>query len=147
MKDENAFNRHLGKELTKLHKKRVFHMKAADKFRSGVSDFLIWRVGSSLAIESKFVKDLGDAPKLSKKKLLSHAFSGEQITFLESIALSGNHAWGLVAIDEIRRMVMVPYREIPENGNWKTSEFVNLMETHFVSFNYEDVEMMLRKVM
>jgi len=117
MKDENAFNQYLGKELTKMHQQRLYHMKAADKFRSGVSDFLIWKTFTSAAVECKFVGGKEQLNSDSKKKLLSHPFTGEQITFLESIARTGNRAWGLVFFNFAKQMILIPWDKIPEGGN------------------------------
>jgi len=147
MRDESAFNQYLGKELTKLHQQKLSHMKAADKFRSGVSDFLVWWMGTSLALECKFVKNTGQLPYDSKKKLLSHPFTGEQITFLEGISLSGNLAWGLVALDFSKQMILIPCREIPEVGNWRICDFLEEADGVFKAFYYNDVKAMLESIM
>lgn len=140
MKDENAFNAHLSKELKKLERPGAdftFYMKAADKFRSGVSDFIIWRRSLSIAIESKFTKLIGNG------LLLSHPFSGPQLTFLESIALSGNEAYGLVGIGEEKAMYLIPYKQIPREGNWQSSDF---FKRGFYSFSFGSVEPMLDNI-
>lgn len=140
MKDENAFNSHLSKELKRLERTGpdfTFYMKAADKFRSGVSDFLIWRKSLTIAVESKFTKTAGNG------LLLSHPFSGPQLTFLESIALSGNEAYGLIGIGEEKAMYLVPYKRIPKEGNWQSKDF---FESRFYSFSFGSVEPLLDHV-
>lgn len=137
MKDENAFNAHISKELKKLERPGpdfTFYLKAADKFRSGVSDFIIWRRSLTIAIESKFAKVVGNG------LLLSHNFSGAQITFLESMALAGNEAYGLVGVGEEKAMYLVPYNQIPREGNWQAKEFFG---KGFYSFSFGSVEPML----
>ena len=142
MRDEKAFNSHLSKCFKAMERPGedfTFYMKAADKFRSGVSDFLLWRRGYSIALETKFVKKLGGDSSL----LLKHVFSGPQRTFLESVALSGNEAFGLVAVDEARTMYLIPSEEIPESGNWKTHEF---LAQSFERYPFDEVKKMLSDI-
>ena len=70
MRNENAFNAWLSKELRSLHSKGFHHAKISDKFTAGVSDFLIWGLGKSVVIESKYVKEF---PK-DTSDLLEHTF-------------------------------------------------------------------------
>jgi hypothetical protein len=117
MKGENDFNGQLSKEFRQL--KGLHHVKVADKFTIGISDFLIWIEGTSIALETKFVKEW---PK-GHLKLLQHEFTGPQQTFLESIALTGNRAFGLVYVDCVRQSFIIPWNQIPKEGNWHTEEF------------------------
>jgi len=142
MKDENAFNASLSKRLKRLEKKPNFtlYIKPADKFREGISDFLIFRSGKTLALETKFV---GDWPS-DKALLLKHEFSGAQQTFLESMVLSGNLAFGLVAVDSEKKMFLIPQHGIPESGNWNTGYF---KENMGVMFRYDGLESMIEMLM
>ena len=121
MRNENAFNAWLSKELRTLHSKGFHHAKISDKFTAGVSDFLIWGLGKSVVIESKYVKEF---PK-DTSDLLEHTFSGAQITFLESIGLTGNRAFGLIAVGDRKggSLFLIPWKEIPDSGNWKVADF------------------------
>ena len=121
MKNENALNAYLGKELRKLSP-RVHTIKISDKFTSGISDFLLYTEGTSIAVEVKFVPELPSY----KAQLLQHPFTGEQLTFLESIDLTNNRAFGLVVIGKMA--YPVPACFIPETGNWMCSDFVGAFE-------------------
>lgn len=143
MKDENAFNRYLGKELTKLSCNNTFYTKVADKFRTGVSDFIIWSCETSLAMESKFIKTF----PTDKSKLLKHPFSGQQITYMESVDLTGNFGFGLVGVYDIKKMYTVHYKSIPEEGNWNTGIFKEGIGNHIKEWDFKDVELMLNNIM
>lgn len=121
MKTENDFNRYLSKELSKFHP-HIHHFKASDKFTAGVSDFILWGRGTSLALEVKFIKDF---PK-GNGQLLKHPFTGAQKTFMESIELAHHTACGLIAVGANKSMYLVPHEVIPENGNWTWLEFNKL---------------------
>ena len=123
MKTENDFNGALSKKIRALGS-GTFSFKASDKMTVGVSDFLIWRGGMTLALESKFI---ASTPSL-KAQLLQHPFSGAQLTFLESLALSGNKAFGLVGIEDKKMMYLIPWDQIPASGNWKTADFFSHYE-------------------
>lgn len=143
MRDENALNSHIGKQLTKLQPRGLAYMKAADKFRSGVSDFLVWWQGNSFAIEVKFIKDWPS----DKAKLLTHQFKPEQITFLENIDLSENGAFGLVGVDSERLMYLIPLELIPRSGNWKTGEFRHMVkEDAVLVYRFNHVEDMVKDI-
>ena len=141
MKTEGQFNAHLGKELTKLSP-AVNYLKVADKFQIGISDFLIWYRGKTLAAECKFVTQL---PK-PESNLLKHSFSGAQKTFLESMCLSGNMAIGIVGIDELQTFYTFPWTDIPPDGNWKTEDFwaVTKKEDRY-SFSFKEVKLFIER--
>lgn len=131
MKTENEFNAWLGNNIRKLEPKGFFLLKVAEKYHIGISDFFIWYGGSCAAIETKFVREM---PKKTGK-VLKHDFDGTQITFLKRVASTGNPAWGLVAIHEEKRMVLVPFSSIPEDGNWHGT----IPEGH-LSYSYKEWE-------
>lgn len=135
MRNENAFNAFLSKEIRKFGPE-VFAIKVSDKFTVGISDFLVFGFGKTLALETKFVRKWPGDNKL----LLDHTFSGGQVTFLESMHLAGHRAYGAVAVEETRRVYFMAWNRIPESGNWKTKEF---REQSFPSFPWEEVDRML----
>jgi hypothetical protein len=114
---ENDFNSNLSKEIRKLAPK-VHYLKVSDKFGIGISDFLIWRDGTCAAVEVKYITEYPN-PNV---QLLKHPFKGSQITFLESISLTGNRAFGIVGVG--KDIYLIPWKKIPPNGNWQTQEFV-----------------------
>lgn len=118
MKNENEFNAALSKSLRRLQPS-VFIIKASDKFTIGISDFLIFGFGKTLALECKYVREWPS----DKALLLRHPFTGEQQTFLESMQLSGHAAFGLVAVGETKEMFLIPGSRIPRDGNWDTGSF------------------------
>lgn len=118
MKDENDFNARLSRELRKLHPK-TYHTKTSDRFSVGISDFLIWRGGKTLAIEIKFCKCLAEKNLV----LLKHPFTGAQQTQLENHELVGNRAFGGVYINDSNQFVVIPRSLITQSGNWYTHDF------------------------
>lgn len=125
MKTENDFNAELSKKLKK-YSPEVHTIKISDKFTVGISDFLIMCMGKTLALETKFEKSF---PQRQTSQVLSHPFSGAQLTFLESVALAGNMGYGMVAIEETQKMYVFPYAAIPVSGNFTRAEF----ESRFVA--------------
>lgn len=133
MKNEGEFNAHLSKEFKKRGPS-LHALKIADKFTIGVSDFIIWHVGTSVGLEVKFIKDW---PIRESTKILKHPFAGAQKTFLESLELTRNSGWGAVAVDSIRTVYVFKYDMIPDTGNWTRAEFT--FEC-FKSFSYDNVD-------
>ena len=118
MKTEGDLNQILGKKLKVLWPE-LYHIKASDKFTLGISDFLLWYNSESAGLETKLVLS---TPSM-RSKLLTHPFSGAQITFLESLSLTKNRGWGGVYVKETDSFYLIPYPEIPKTGNWKTEDF------------------------
>ena len=137
MKTENEFNAWLGNNIRKLEPHGFFLLKVAEKYHIGISDFFIWHGGSCAAIETKFVREM---PK-KNGKVLKHEFDGKQVTFLHRVANTGNPAWGLVAIHEKKKIVAVPYRDIPADGNWCGD-----VPDNFRSFKYDEIPSLLKWV-
>ena len=130
MRGENEFNRHLSKELKKL-KPKTFHLKVSDRFQSGVSDFLLIRDGRAVALEVKFVKKVGSG----EAKLLSHPFTGPQLSFFRNVVGSGGKAFGLIAVGSERKFYLIPFSNI-SSGNWSKDEFIKYQEV-FSDFDYD----------
>ena len=125
MKTENDFNAYLSKNL-KRYSPDVHTVKISDKFTVGISDFMVFCSGKTLALETKFEKSF---PQRKTSQVLSHPFSGAQLTFLESMFLTGNMGYGMVAIEETQKMYIFPFAAIPVSGNFTKEEF----ESRFVA--------------
>lgn len=109
MRNENEFNAYLSKNFRKMYK-RVKYTKVSDRFTPGVSDFLVWfSGGNSAALECKYVQSLGDEDKPALQK---HPFTPAQINFLRDIASTGNVASGLIFVNDIRKMFLIPLATI-----------------------------------
>lgn len=129
MKTENEFNALMSSKLRTMWgmtEDCIFHMKPNDRITDGISDFIIWFQGKTLAMENKFIKDIKDG---SKAQVLQHVFSGAQLSFLRSQRYAGNRAMGLVAVDAHKCFYIFELSEIPESGNWKSDEFLDIIST------------------
>lgn len=136
MKTENDLNRHIAKEL-KRHEPKMSYMKVCDKVNEGIPDFLVWRVDSqSSAFEVKLAKEI---PK-TNKLVLSHVFSGAQITRLETLKLSGCKTYGVVGILELETIYVIPSEMIPESGNWKRDDFITNIVDNVLSYKFSEME-------
>lgn len=136
MKTENDFNAYLSKELRRLSPGLHF-VKASDKFTVGIADFLLWRGSRSAAMETKFVREIPGDNAL----LLKHEFGGAQATFLESIGLTGNGAFGLVGIGSVGTMYLIPWKNL--KPNWKVSEFKT---SGYTAINIKDVPLLAQSL-
>jgi len=134
MKTEGDLNGEISSWLRKMSPK-IHYLKVADKYSLGISDFIIWGDGKNAAVESKFVL----IPPGPNVLLLKHPFSGKQITFLESIYLTGNRSWGLVYINETSLFYLIQYTRIPEKGNWKTGAFFKESFKTFTKSQFKDM--------
>jgi hypothetical protein len=129
LKTENDLNRQLSKEFKK---RRGLHaLKASDKISVGIPDFLLWFKGNAAGLETKFIKEWPS----DRAKLLKHAFSGAQQTWLESLEISGSHGKGGVYVHCEKLLYIVDYNEIPEGGNWTTRDF---RENHFPYYSKQE---------
>lgn len=141
MKNENAFNAYLSKEFRSRHNRLgCFHVKASDKFTAGVSDFLLWMNSHSAGLETKLVKTIDRKPTTL---LLDHTFTGAQLTFLESMRLTGNYAYGLVGVLDTSRMLLIESANLPESGNWTASEFDMVNKRNFAM---DDIDGLLQAI-
>ena len=136
MKTEGEFNAYLSKQLKKYNP-QVASVKIADKFQVGISDFLIWANSKSLALETKHIMDL---PERKTTKILTHPFSGAQLTFLETISLAGSMGYGLISIDSEQRFYVIHYKDIPSDGNFTRAQFEAVTKA---SFSYKEIDQFL----
>lgn len=83
-------------------------LSVSDRYHGGVSDLIIWYLGSSMAIELKYVD------KISGVNLLSHPFTKLQYEFLKDIHDTGNSSIGIVGTK--REFFIIPYQETQLNG-------------------------------
>ena len=133
MKTEGEFNTFLGNQMKKMGKEFTA-IKHSDRFQTGISDFMVYGNGKAMALESKFVKELPGGNTL----LLKHPFTGPQLTYLESISLSGNWAFGIVGIEQTKRIYAIPFSKLPKEGNWKTQIF---LEENNLVFGWNEFDM------
>jgi len=137
MNTEHEFNsKIMSKELAKLQPS-TYYLKLSDRYREGISDFLIFQGGKTVALETKFIQEL---PERGSTKILKHKFSGGQITFLESMHLAGHLSYGLVAVAQEKAVYIVSWEDIPESGNWSRYDF---LMCHTWSVQWNNVSSML----
>lgn len=119
--------------------KDAFIWKTNDRFSLGIPD--LWTVtrGRLFAIEAKFV-DRWD--KLSERPILSHSFSGPQVSILRQIRRAGGLSCGAVQVEPSVAYILDPldipsggnftaekleeisHRTIRENGTWDLEEWI-----------------------
>jgi penicillin-binding protein-related factor A (putative recombinase) len=138
MKTESDYNAALGKAF-KTKWPKLFHIKCADKFTAGISDFLIYYEGMHAGLEVKFVNELPSDRSL----LLKHPFEGSQLTFMTHLKATGGKTFGLVGIKQHKAAYMIPSFLIPEIGNWKTGDFFN---QNFMVFDLLDISHILGEI-
>lgn len=136
MKTENDFNAWLGKQLTLLHRNGLHHQKVSDKFAAGIPDFFIWLRSTMIGMENKFISEWPS----DKAMLLKHIFDGVQHTYLESLARTGNPAWGAIGVKCDKTIYLVRYDQIPPEGNWNTGYFKSI---GYPCFKWTELEEML----
>ena len=102
MKTEGEFNAFLSKEFKKHE--GILAIKTADKYRAGISDFILCVDGHMVCIESKFSTV---EPKTSTQKILKHDFAPEQKTFLKRACTAGASTFGLVACKSTKLMYLL----------------------------------------
>lgn len=119
MKDENVFNSKLSSWFKSYwSSKGFFHIKSSDKYREGISDFILWGNSRSCALESKFIMSIPEGNKM----WLNHKFTPPQRTFLHCIEKTGNLSVGLIGVRDKRMMLAIPRSAIPECGNIRSEE-------------------------
>jgi hypothetical protein len=138
---ENLFNARIMSNI-RLLGKSYYALKASDRFRAGISDFIIWHEGLTSTIEAKAIKAL---PARGSTLVLSHTFQGPQQTFMKDLSLAHVHSWGLVGVIIERKMVLIPREKIPYSGNFTRDEFTSLWESSPV-FDFDDVGGMLNLI-
>jgi hypothetical protein len=118
MKNEHEFNAYFTKTVKKMG--TIYKIiKASDRFKLGVPDWLIIHDGKIVALESKFVKSIP-----SRGKILDRQVTMPQVSFLKSIALAGGRAYVIVGIQEIRKFIVAPYI-VFNDGNITVEEYRN----------------------
>jgi len=110
-KTEGAFNSFLASEFQK-YRPRFYAIKLADKYKAGISDFLIFCDGKGIALESKNILTRG-----SSGLLLKHPFSPQQRNFFRNVDGTRNFAMGILGIDDEKKMFLIHPSIITENGN------------------------------
>lgn len=111
-KNEGDLNAYFSKEWKKQYPKLKV-VKAADKFQVGLSDFMLYKDGTARGIEVKLVKEL---PARASTNILKHEFAGSQITYLKDLDLTGNKGFGLLAVEPLEIVFMIPSRLLIPNG-------------------------------
>jgi len=119
MKNEDAFNAYLSKELKKLAPEFKV-LKLCEKYHIGVSDFMLIRGGVACFFETKFLRD---DPFKTAGQVLKHPFSGAQMTFLKSMRRAGAMSYGVVYHDYSDLIWVYEVCDLPERGNWFSHEF------------------------
>lgn len=118
MKNEHEFNAYITKTVKKLGTDYKI-IKASDRFKLGVPDWLIIHEGRVVALESKFIKSVP-----SRGKLLDRQVTMPQVSFMKSIVLAGGRSFVIVGIQEIREFIVAPYVVFNE-GNITVDEYSN----------------------
>jgi hypothetical protein len=135
---ENLFNAALSKKI-KLLGKSYLALKFSDRFKIGLSDWIIFHEGLSVCLEAKAIQSL---PEKATSKVLGHTFAGPQLTFFRDMDLVSVSCWGLVARLDLRKMLLIPASKLPASGNFTKREFETLYRELPV-FDFDDVEGML----
>ena len=135
---ENLFNAGLSKKI-RVRGNHYKAMKFSDRFKIGVSDWIIFHEGLSVCLEAKAIQGLPDKPST---KVLKHTFEGPQLTFFKEMELANISAWGLVARLDLRKMLLIPAQKIPPSGNFTRLEFETLYREN-PYFDFDDVQGML----
>lgn len=118
MKNEDAFNAYLSKEIGKLAP-HTAKLKMAEKYHVGIPDFCLWQAGRSVVFECKFIA----AAVITGGKILKHPFTGPQLTFLQTLLRARVPAFGVIGINGAGGMWLLPADVITAHGNWVTEEF------------------------
>lgn len=96
----------------------AFIWKTNDRFSLGIPDLWIITRGRIFAIEAKFA-DRWD--KSSKRPILSHSFSGPQISILRQVRRAGGICCGAVQVEPSVAYVLDPI-DIPSSGNFSSEK-------------------------
>lgn len=98
--------------------KDAFIWKTNDRFSLGIPDLWIVTRGRLCAIEAKSV---GRWNKDSKRPVLSHGFSGPQVSILRQIRRAGGVSFGAVQTEPSVAYILDP-SDIPTGGNFTAEE-------------------------
>lgn len=98
--------------------KNAFIWKTNDRFSLGIPDLWIITRGRLFAVEAKFCSSWNES---SSRPLLSHKFSGTQISILRQIRRAGGLSCGVVQVEPSVAFVLDP-SDIPSSGNFNAKE-------------------------
>lgn len=96
----------------------AFVLKTNDRFSLGVPDLIIVMYGAMYAIECKFTKRYSQN---SERLILSHVFTGPQISILRQVSRAGGLSLGAIQIKRDTAFIINPFR-IPASGNFTSKE-------------------------
>lgn len=139
MGTENTFNGYVTSVMKRMGNKFKVQ-KVSDRFKSGVSDWLVFHEGLVIALESKYIQKM---PLQPETKLLRHTVTGPQRTYMKTLAEANVPSWVIVGIGVERRIVVVPFPDIPVAGNWTAAEFLAQQKSLF-TYPYNEIPKMIR---
>ncbi len=96
----------------------AFIWKTNDRFSLGIPDLWIITRGRLFAIEAKFCAHWDES---SSRPLLSHKFSGTQISILRQIRRAGGLSCGAIQVEPSTAFILDP-NDIPPGGNFNAEE-------------------------
>jgi hypothetical protein len=120
MKNEDAFNAKLGKEIRKRVDSGTYCLKMAEKFHIGIADFQLVRAGQTVVFEAKFIAQPLPA---RATKVLKHPFTGPQITYLRGMNNAGAKTYGVIGMNDTKMIKVLPSHMIPAGGNWSLEDW------------------------
>jgi len=135
VKTENDFNRHVTKQI-RLLGTSVCAVKFSDRFKAGISDWVIFKAGKAVAAEAKFIREL-PGPKAAKA--LKHPVSGPQLTFLKKMTLCGARGFIFLGIASLKKILVINQLEVPMSGNFTPAWLIEKLEAGPV-FSFHDLE-------
>lgn len=135
MKTENDFNRHVTKQI-RLLGTSVCAVKFSDRFKAGISDWMIFKAGRVVAAESKFIREL---PGPRATNVLKHPVSGPQFTFLKKMTLCGARSFVFLGIGCLKKIVLIRQIEVPQSGNF-SPEWLEKKLKEGPVFSFHDLE-------
>jgi hypothetical protein len=139
MGTENTFNGYVTSVVKRMG--NTFKVqKISDRFKAGVSDWLIFHEGLVIAVESKYIHRV---PLQPGTKLLRHVVSGPQRTYMKTLAEAHVPCWVIVGIGTERRIVVVPFSALPVSGNWTAADFIEQRRALSV-YGYDGIPMMIK---
>lgn len=114
---EKSFVEQIRESARRLDKD-AFIWKTNDRFSLGIPDLWIVTRGRLFAIEAKFAKNWD---KSSEKHVLSHKFSGPQVSILRQVRRAGGFSCGAVQVESSVAYIIDPV-DIPSDGNFTSGQ-------------------------
>jgi penicillin-binding protein-related factor A (putative recombinase) len=121
MKNEAAFSRQLKKLANRIP--YLSFLKLSDKYKVGLSDYLVIFKGQASFIECKF--------KESLKGTIKYSFTPAQKAFFITQSQAGARCFGLIWVEEVRRMFLLPGDVVLKT---QAKEYADLLETYGDSY-------------